>query len=91
MSDGVTLADAPEEVQDLAPSCKLVWLLLVREGPMTHAELVESTALASRTARWARDRLAEHDIIASTPSTRDARKEVYRVRDASDVKEARPE
>lgn len=82
MTNDVTVADAPEPVQDAAPSCKLVWLLLAREGPMTFSELVEETMLAERTARWARVRLEDAGVVSSRSSFRDARKDVFSVSDA---------
>lgn len=83
--DTVTVAAAPDAVHDLPPSCKLVWLVLANQGELTHKEIVEETLLSERTARWARQRLVEADVITSCPSIQDARKEMYAIRESSAI------
>jgi len=73
-----TLQIKADEVRDLPPSAKLVYLVLQEAGPLTHTDIVESTALPDRTARDALDVLHETGVIEKRPfDGGDARQSVY--------------
>lgn len=76
-TESVTVADAPEAIHNLPPSCKLVWLVLANEGEFTQEDLIEETRLSNRTVRWAGNRLSEFDLISPRPSTQDTRQKLY--------------
>jgi DNA-binding MarR family transcriptional regulator len=74
----ISLRDAPETVcEDLPPTCKLTYLILQTNGRLTQQELIEDTALPSRTVRYAVARLEDADMIASEWSVADARQREY--------------
>lgn len=83
--DPVTVADAPDRIEGLPPSCKLVWLVLANAGELTQAELVEETMLSPRTTRWALDRLGDAGVVASRPSTEDARQDYYSLQEREEA------
>lgn len=77
MPDAPTLTDAPESVEDLPPSAKLVWLHLQLHGPATQQDIAEGTRLSLRTTRYGIRRLEEADAIESSPKLRDLRQDYY--------------
>lgn len=77
MSEFVTLSEAPSNIDGLAPSCKLVWIVLANTEKATQQELTEKTQLSERTTRWALTQLASADLVESRPSFEDARQDYY--------------
>jgi len=76
------LTDAPAALEDLPPSCKLVYAIL-REaaGPLEQGELTVRTALSGGTVSQALDRLEAHALVERRQSLRDARKRLIELRD----------
>jgi DNA-binding MarR family transcriptional regulator len=71
-------AQRRENLQDLPPSCKLVFYALRQAGePLNVQQLAEETLLSRRTIRYALRRLSNHDIVGTRPSLRDARTTKY--------------
>ena len=68
-----------EKVADLAPSAKLVLIVLEKEGPFTQKRIAEETLLPSRTVRYALDRLKEIEAIQEDINFADARQSIYQV------------
>jgi DNA-binding MarR family transcriptional regulator len=91
MSPGLSeLPDTERAVlADLAPSAKLVALVLVEHGRMTQQQLAEETLLSVRTTRHALTELEGADIVTSRVSFMDARQRLYSV--AGDVAADRTE
>ncbi|MGQ3411016.1 MarR family transcriptional regulator [Natrinema sp. LN54] len=79
MSEQVVLTSntAPDAVDDVPPSAKLVLTVLAHEGSLTQSRLAEETMLPSRTVRYALKQLEEHDLVTSQISFSDARQHVY--------------
>jgi DNA-binding MarR family transcriptional regulator len=74
------MSEANEEtINDLPPSCKLVYFVLKQEGPMTQRTLADESMLSPRTVRYAIRRLEELDIITNQIHIKDARQNVYDV------------
>lgn len=65
------------ELEDLAPSAKLVLAVLEHEGEQTQSELGEATMLPSRTLRYGITQLEERGVVDSRISLRDARQRIY--------------
>lgn len=83
--DAVTVADAPDRIEEFPPSCKLVWLVLANAGELTQQDLVEETMLAPRTTRWALERLEDARVVESRPSTEDARQDYYSLQEGEEA------
>jgi DNA-binding MarR family transcriptional regulator len=66
-----------ESVSELSPAAKLVYFTLHREGPGLSRELASAALLDQRTTRDALQRLQDAGVVASRPSVRDARADVY--------------
>lgn len=81
MSEQVVLTSntAPDAVDNVPPSAKLVLTVLAHEGSLTQSELVEETMLPARTVRYALKQLEEHDLVDSQISFADARQHVYSI------------
>jgi DNA-binding MarR family transcriptional regulator len=81
MSPGLSeLPDSERAVlADLAPSAKLVALVLAEDGRMTQQQLAEETLLSVRTARHALAELEDAGIVTSRVSFMDARQRLYSV------------
>lgn len=73
-----------EALHELPPSAKLVAKTLEYEGELTQAQLVDETALASRTVRYALNRLQEEGIVESDVYFADARQNLYSLTEALD-------
>jgi DNA-binding MarR family transcriptional regulator len=75
--------DLPEQYrrqfEAYPPSAKLVYIVLVAEGPMTQGQLAEETMLPPRTVRSALDRLERDGFISGELYIPDARKTVFDV------------
>jgi predicted ArsR family transcriptional regulator len=70
-----------DTVAELAPSRKLVYLVLQEDGPLTQVDLIERCALHERTARDALDELVETGVVEKQPYLGgDARKSLYTAR-----------
>ena len=68
---------ASEPVEELPPSCKLVYKMLEWEGSLTSTKLAEKTALSPRTIRYATDRLEDNGHVTSEVNLSDARMVLY--------------
>ncbi|WP_082146836.1 MarR family transcriptional regulator [Halostagnicola sp. A56] len=68
-----------DDVADLPPSAKLVYLILQEGGEMTQAELRDRTTLPDRTVRYALERLDAAGVLRSRPSASDARQSLYSI------------
>ncbi|NUC71606.1 MarR family transcriptional regulator [Haloterrigena sp. SYSU A558-1] len=81
MSEQVVLTSntAPDAVDDVPPSAKLVLTVLAHEGSLTQSRLAEETMLPARTVRYALKQLEEHDLVDSQISFADARQRVYSI------------
>ncbi len=81
MSDQVVLTSntAPDAVDEVPPSAKLVLTVLAREGSLTQSRLAEETMLPARTVRYALTQLEDHDLVDSRISFADARQHVYSI------------
>lgn len=67
-----------EELLDLPPSAKFVYVMLYYHGPVTHGELVDITGMPTRTVRYALERLRETtDQVKKRPNPNDARQDLY--------------
>ena len=73
----------PEDhpVRELANSCKLVYLALQAEGPLTQRALATWTGMPQRTVRFGLEDLVDAGIVIYWTDTRDARKHVYGLTD----------
>ncbi|HIH04032.1 MAG TPA: winged helix-turn-helix domain-containing protein [Methanoregulaceae archaeon] len=61
----------------LPPSAKLVYKVLENDGQLTQKDLVERTALPSRTVRYAIGRLKEKNLLVERFYFIDARQSLY--------------
>ncbi|QLK27230.1 MarR family winged helix-turn-helix transcriptional regulator [Natrinema zhouii] len=88
MSDQFALSSttAPDAVDDVPPSAKLVLTVLAHEGSLTQSELATETMLPVRTVRYALKQLEERDLVDSQISFADARQHVYSLNEALFVK-----
>lgn len=80
--DEVT-SSVPEDhpVRDLANSCKLVYLALRAEGPLTQPAIARWTGMPQRTVRSGLNDLLEANVVQYWTHTRDTRKYVYGLTD----------
>jgi DNA-binding MarR family transcriptional regulator len=62
---------------DLAPSAKLVALVLTERGRMTQQQLAEATLLSTRTTRHALSELEDAGVVTSRTCFMDARQRLY--------------
>lgn len=60
----------------MPPSAKLVYRVLVYNGPMSHRELLDETGLGPRTLRFALSRLRKREVVAEIVSLKDARQKI---------------
>ncbi len=75
-----TDAEFRERLRELPPSAKLVAKVLETDEPLSQGQLAETSLLPDRTVRSALNRLEESDLVGSRYSYRDARKQVYFLR-----------
>lgn len=66
-----------EDIDDLPPSAKLVFIVLQHETECTQSELADETLLPQRTIRYAIERLKKEDVITAQLYIPDARKTLY--------------
>lgn len=79
------MTDATEEtINDLPPSCKLIYFVLRQEGPMTQGTLTEESMLPPRTVRYAIRRLEELDAISERIHLKDARQNIYDIHETTE-------
>ncbi|MFC6769488.1 MarR family transcriptional regulator [Natrinema soli] len=64
-------------LRDLPPSAKLVAKVLEADSPLSQGQLAEESLLPDRTVRYALNRLEDVGLVGSRYSFRDARKQVY--------------
>ncbi|HWG92478.1 MAG TPA: winged helix-turn-helix transcriptional regulator, partial [Candidatus Thermoplasmatota archaeon] len=69
------------ELADAPPSAKFIFKLLQYEGGLTQQEIVRESNLSVRTVRNALNYLTQEGVLAKEPSLRDARQEVYNLRE----------
>jgi DNA-binding MarR family transcriptional regulator len=68
---------ADQQLRDLPPSAKLVFVVLEHEGQLTQQQIVEETLLSSRTVRYALTELDAIGAIETAISFADARQKLY--------------
>lgn len=66
-----------DRLRDLPPSAKLVAKVLETDSPLSQGQLAEESLLPDRTVRYALNRLEDVGLVGSRYSFRDARKQVY--------------
>jgi DNA-binding MarR family transcriptional regulator len=66
-----------QQIGPLPPSAKLVYKVLENDGQLTQKDLVERTALPSRTVRYAIGRLKEKNLLVEHFYFIDARQSLY--------------
>ncbi|SER53362.1 MarR family transcriptional regulator [Natrinema salaciae] len=66
-----------DRLRELPPSAKLVAKVLETDSPLSQGQLAEESLLPDRTVRYALNRLEDVDLVGSRYSFRDARKQVY--------------
>ena len=76
----VTEGEFRERLRELPPSAKLVAKVLETDAPLSQGELAEESLLPDRTVRYALNRLQDADLVDARYSFRDARKQVYSLR-----------
>lgn len=76
----MTLTLDEPAIEDLPPSCKLVYAALDHDGWHSQAELSEGLMLPKRTVRYALERLEEADVLRTRHDLTDARRREYNVR-----------
>lgn len=76
----VSLRQAPCELDELPPSCKLVYVTIREHDGCTQQDLADHTRLPTRTVRYALTRLDDHGLISSRPSVQDSRQTRYSTR-----------
>lgn len=69
-------------VRELSPSCKLVYLALQEDGPLTQHAIATWTSLPQRTVRYGIDQLQDAGVVDHWTSLRDNRRLVYDLADA---------
>lgn len=66
-------------LDDLPPSCKLVWYVLdTTADPLTRAEIIEETRLYDTTADYALDRLVDEGLVEKERVVEDVVRPRYR-------------
>lgn len=73
----VFVGTAAQQIVPLPPSAKLIYRVLESDGQLTQKDLVERTALPSRTVRYALGRLKEKNLLVKRFSIMDARQSLY--------------
>ena len=76
-----------DQLLDLPPSAKLVYLVLDHEGPLTQQQLCARTLLSGRTARSAVSELKGTGLVTEEVYIPDARKKLYRSYPVTDPSE----
>ncbi|WP_265110344.1 ArsR family transcriptional regulator [Halosolutus halophilus] len=66
-----------DRLRELPPSAKLVAKVLEIDSPLSQGQLAEESLLPDRTVRYALNRLEDVGLVGSRYSFRDARKQVY--------------
>lgn len=66
-----------DRLYDLPPSSKLIARVLAEVGPLPKGDIAERTLLPTRTVQYGLTSLEDADLVASRPSLKDARKQVY--------------
>ncbi|RJT07580.1 MarR family transcriptional regulator [Halococcus sp. IIIV-5B] len=69
--------DVDQELLDLPPSAKLVFVVLEEEGPLTQKQIIKNTLLSPRTARYALTLLEEIGRVSADIHFADARQSIY--------------
>lgn len=66
-----------QQLFDLSPSAKLVFVVLSQQGPLTQKRIATETRLSQRTVRYAIRQLEEINVISSQINFKDARQTLY--------------
>ena len=74
-----------DQLLELPPSAKLVYLVLEHEGPLTQQQLCDRTLLSGRTARSAVTELEEAALVTEEVYLPDARKKLYRAQPVTET------
>ena len=75
------MSETPDQqLADLPPSAKLVFVVLEHEGTLTQQRLVEETRLSARTVRYALARLKDINAVSGQINLKDARQTQYTTR-----------
>lgn len=79
MTDGLPSLSAETRavLDDLPPSSKLVYLVLLNRGETNQQQLADATLLSPRTTRHAIGELEDAGLVGSRPSYMDARQNLY--------------
>lgn len=75
----MTLAIDEPKIEDLPPSCKLVYIALDQGEWYSQGELSEDLLLPERTVRYALERLQEAGVLRKRYDMTDARRRLYSV------------
>ena len=71
----------PKEVQmQLPESCKLVYTVILEEGPVSSKEIVSKVSCSTRSVRYALKRLLDNDYVEKRPCLKDMRQTLYLAR-----------
>jgi DNA-binding MarR family transcriptional regulator len=68
-----------EQLVELPPSAKLVYIVLRENGPMTQSDIRDESMLPPRTVRYAIGRLKETDALTEQIHLKDARQVIYEI------------
>jgi len=83
----MTLKIETDDVRELPPSAKLVYLILQETGPCTQAEISNRAQLPRRTVRHALAKLQDSALIEAQPYLGDARQNLYDITPVRDFNE----
>ena len=74
-----TLKIETDDIRDLPPSAKLVYLIVQETGPCTQADISDRAHLPRRTVRHALAKLEDAGLVESRPDVGDARQKLYNI------------
>ena len=64
-------------VRELPPSCKLVWMILEREGETMRQDIRSATGMSRGQMEYSLTRLVDEEIIEKRPNPMNARQTLY--------------
>jgi DNA-binding MarR family transcriptional regulator len=67
-------------LEGMPPSAKLVYRVLLYNGPMSHKELRNETGLGPRTLRYALAKLKKSEVVVERVKLEDARQRLVYIR-----------
>ncbi|RDI69508.1 winged helix-turn-helix domain-containing protein [Halopelagius longus] len=80
--------NAPDELREMPPSAKLVFVTLHYEGPLTQGQIADESLLPTRTVRYALETLREEDLVERRFYIQDARKRLYALTERDEQSES---